>query len=65
LSGWASSTTASSSMVVKAAWHDHGLDSLQVRIEDSSRLRKLKKDEAEEEITGGQYAQRLQEYYQQ
>ena len=52
-------------MVVKPAWHDHALDSLQVRIEDTSRLRKLKKEEAEEEITGGQYAQRLQEYYQQ
>ena len=59
--GWASTSTANSTN--KPAWHDHAVDKLSVRIEDSSRLRKLKKEEAEQEITGEQYAQRLQEYY--
>ena len=57
---WASSTTQSS---VKPAWHDAAVDRLQVRLEDTSRLRKLKKEEAEQEITGQQYTERLQDYY--
>ena len=58
--GWASSTTQAS---VKPAWHDEAVDRLQVRLEDTSRLRKLKKEEAEQQITGQQYAERLQDYY--
>ena len=57
--GWASSTTQASG----AAWHDPGVEKMQVRIEDASRLRKLKKEEAETQISGKQYAERLQEYY--
>ena len=34
-----------------------------MRLEDTSRLRKLKKEEAEQEITGKQYAERLQDFY--
>ena len=41
------------------AWHDPSVDRLQVRIEDSSRLRKLKREEAETHISGEQYAIRL------
>jgi len=48
-SGWASSSTSQS---VKPAWHDAGVDNMQVRIEDTSRLRKLKRDEGEQEISG-------------
>ena len=58
--GWASSTTQAS---VKPAWHDEAVDRLQVRLEDTYRLRKLKKEEAEQEITGQQYAERLQDFY--
>ena len=43
--GWASSTTQASG---KPAWHDDAVDRLQVRLEDTSRLRKLKKVEAEQ-----------------
>ena len=43
--GWASSTTQAS--LNKPAWHDDAVDRLQVRLEDTSRLRKLKKEEAE------------------
>jgi hypothetical protein len=39
------------------------VDRLQVRLEDTSRLRKLKKEEAEQHITGQQNAERLQDYY--
>lgn len=45
------------------AWVDTSVEKLQVRIEDSSRLRKLKKEEAETQISGGQYEKRLQEHY--
>ncbi len=48
-SGWASSSTSQS---VKPAWHDAGVDNMQVRIEDISRLRKLKREEGEQEISG-------------
>ena len=48
---------------MKPAWHDAAVDRLQVRLEDTSRLRKLKKEEAEQEITGQQYTERLQDYY--
>ena len=34
-----------------------------MNIEDKSRLRKLKKEEGESHISGGEYAQRLQDYY--
>jgi succinate dehydrogenase flavin-adding protein (antitoxin of CptAB toxin-antitoxin module) len=47
----------------KPAWHDEAVDRLQVRLEDTSRLRKLKKEEAEQHITGQQYAERLQHFY--
>lgn len=53
LGGWASDSTAGTAV---AAWHDPSVDKLQVNIEDSSRLRKLKKLEAETHITGEQYA---------
>lgn len=58
--GWASSTTQASG---KPAWHDDAVDRLQVRLEDTSRLRKLKKVEAEQQISGQQYAERLQDFY--
>lgn len=48
---------------IAAAWHDPSVENLKVHIEDISRLRKLKKTEAETHITGDQYAQRLQEQY--
>lgn len=34
------------------AWHDDGVDKMMVRIEDTSRLRKLKKSEGETHISG-------------
>ncbi len=57
---WASSTTQS---YVKPALNDAAVDHFQVRLEDTSRLRKLKKQEAELEITGQQYIERFQDYY--
>lgn len=45
------------------AWHDPTVEKLNVNIEDSSRLRKLKNEEAETHISGEQYTQRLQKYY--
>ena len=39
------------------------MEHIKVNIEDKSRLRKLKREEGETQITGGEYAQRLQEYY--
>ena len=47
----------------KPAWHDASVEHIKVNIEDRSRLRKLKREEGETQITGGEYAQRLQEYY--
>lgn len=41
------------------AWHDAGVEKLQVHIDDKSRLRKLKRQEAETHISGEQYAERL------
>ncbi len=38
------------------AWHDSNLDKLKVSIEEKSRLRKLKKSEAETHIQGNDYA---------
>jgi len=40
------------------------VDKITVNIEDKSRLRKLKKEEGETHISGADYAQRLQAYYQ-
>lgn len=60
LLNYASESTVSSG---GAVWHDPSVDNLKVNIEDSSRLRKLKKLEAESHITGEQYAKRLQEHY--
>jgi hypothetical protein len=37
-------------------WSDENVDKLKVRIEDTSRLRKLKKSEGETHISGEQYA---------
>jgi hypothetical protein len=53
---WATAST-------KPAWHDASVEHIKVNIEDKSRLRKLKREEGETQITGGEYAQRLQEYY--
>jgi hypothetical protein len=39
------------------------VEHIKVNIEDKSRLRKLKREEGETQITGGEYAQRLQEFY--
>ena len=39
------------------------MEQIKVNIEDRSRLRKMKREESETQITGGKYAQRLQEYY--
>ena len=53
---WATAST-------KPAWHDASVEHIKVNIEDKSRLRKLKREEGETQITGGEYAQRLQEFY--
>ena len=53
---WATAST-------KPAWHDSSVEHIKVNIEDKSRLRKLKREEGETQITGGEYAQRLQEFY--
>ena len=45
----------------KPAWKDNGEKKLSVSIEDVSRLRKLKKTEAESTIQGAEYAERLKE----
>lgn len=36
---------------------------MKINIEDKSRLRKLKKSEAETSVSGSEYAHRMQEYY--
>jgi hypothetical protein len=59
-SSWA--TSANSDGVVPA-WSDASVDKLQVNIEDSSRLRKLKKEEGETHVTGDIYMRRLQDHY--
>ncbi len=42
--------------VAQPAWHDSSVDQLKVNIEDKSRLRKLKREEGETHISGGEYA---------
>jgi hypothetical protein len=44
---------------VAPAWSDASVDKLLVNIEDSSRLRKLKREEAETHVSGADYMQRL------
>jgi hypothetical protein len=48
--GYYSSRKTSASGV--PAWHDEGVESMMVSIEDTSRLRKLKKTEGETHISG-------------
>ena len=54
---------ATAAITTKPAWHDASAEHIKVNIEDKSRLRKLKREEGETQITGGEYAQRLQDYY--
>ncbi len=54
-------STSKPALTGGAVWHDESVDGLQVNIENTSRLRKLKRKEAEAHITGRQYAERLQE----
>ena len=45
------------------AWHDAADKNVEIDIESKSRLRKLKQTEAESSVTGGEYQERLQQFY--
>lgn len=60
ISSWATSVNSDG---VVPAWSDVSVDKLRVNIEDSSRLRKLKKEEGETHVSGETYMKRLQEHY--
>ena len=45
------------------AWHDEADQNVQIDIDSKSRLRKLKATEAETTVSGTEYQQRLQAFY--
>ena len=57
--GVASWATSVNSDGVVPAWSDSSVEKLRVNIEDTSRLRKLKKEEGETHVSGDVYMQRL------
>ena len=59
----ASSSSSSSSSSSAVAWHDDDDKDVMVNLSGTSRLRKLRKSQAESTITGEEYSSRLREHF--